>query len=146
MVTDFLSSIGLDDCNSLIGSMNISAAKLEKADQDWLEETFDCDYGDNEWKKMIREIQQMRKRCLLETVLYGFGSNNFGQLAHEKITVATAPIKIEIPDFFSLDQKKIDINSVQTEKQIFVEDIVCSGRMSGIISSAGDLWMCGNMK
>ena len=56
MVKDFLTSIGLDDCNNLIESMNISAAKLVKADEEWLEETFDCNYGDNEWKKMIREI------------------------------------------------------------------------------------------
>ena len=51
-----------------------------------------------------------------------------------------------MPEAFSLDQKHIDINSVQMEKPIYLQDIVCSGRMSGLISSAGDLWMCGNVK
>ena len=91
-------------------------------------------------------MEQRRKRCLTETTLYGWGSNSFGQLAHPKVQTANTPVKIEIPDAFSLNQLQIDINSVQTVKPIYLEDIVCSGRMSGLISSAGDLWMCGNIK
>ena len=145
MVTEFYESIGYEECNSAIIDMDISAAQLEKGDYEWFEETFG-DFGETEWKGLKREMEQRRKRCLMETTLYGWGSNAFGQLAHPKVQTANTPVKIEIPDAFSLDQLHVDINSVQTIKPIYLEDIVCSGRMSGLISSAGDLWMCGNVK
>ena len=111
MVTEFYESIGYEECNSAIIDMDISAAQLEKGDYEWFEETFG-DFGETEWKGLKREMEQRRKRCLMETTLYGWGSNAFGQLAHPKVQTANTPVKIEIPDAFSLDQLHVDINSV----------------------------------
>ena len=57
-------------------------------------------------------MEQMKKRCLLETALFGWGSNTYGQLAHFKMHSTNTPMKIHLPEEFTLDEKSFDINSV----------------------------------
>ena len=95
---------------------------------------------------MTREIKQVKKSCLLETAVYAWGQNNHGQHSHSKIHTANVPVKVDLPDDFTLDEKDEDINSVQTGQKVYLNDIVCANRYSGLISSQGDLWLQGNMK
>ena len=77
MVTEFFSKQGFEECNSAIINTKIKARDLLEGDYQWFMDTFGL-FGEIEWKRLKREMEQMRKPCLLETVLYGWGSNTFG--------------------------------------------------------------------
>jgi len=55
---------------------------------------------------------------------------------------------VEIPAEFTLDESNIDPGKLKLLqlRNTYIEDIVCGGRYSGLISSKGDLWLCGNFK
>ena len=56
------------------------------------------------------------------------------------------PLKLNLPEELTLDEKSFDINSVRTELPIYLDEIVCGSQYSGLIASNGGLWLCGNMK
>ena len=88
----------------------------------------------------------MKDRCLLETSVYSWGRNDHGQLGVPKATVANLPQKIELPTEFTLDEMNIDPDKLKLLQLTYIDDIVCGGRYSGLISDKGDLWLCGNFK
>ena len=56
------------------------------------------------------------------------------------------PLKVNLPQELTTDEKNFDINEVRTEMPNYLEDIVCGSRYSGLITSQGDLWLTGNTK
>ena len=38
----------------------------------------DSQFGELEWKKLKREMDQIKNQCLMETAVYGWGTNKHG--------------------------------------------------------------------
>ena len=60
--------------------------------------------------------------------------------------MSSTPLDIALPEELTLSEQGLDTNSIQIVKHVYLDDIVCGSRFSGLISSEGDLWLCGNFK
>ena len=56
------------------------------------------------------------------------------------------PLKLNLPQELTTDEKSWDINQVRVNMPVYLDDIICGSRYSGLITSQGDLWLCGNIK
>ena len=88
--------------------------------------------NENLYPKLTQEIQKVERPTIPSEHLYGWGKNNYGQLASKAIsTNYKSPLQISLPKFDSESDS--------------ISKIICGNRTTAIISAEGELWLSGNL-
>ena len=96
--------------------------------------------GENEQIKLTTELSNVKSEKILSVQLYGWGDNSYGQLATFQSQMLSAPKLIDIPDVFMITEKPEHLQ----ERQQFIKQVSCGKRHSALVSSNGNIWICGN--
>ena len=95
--------------------------------------------------KFLTEAEKVVNSKILDTALYGWGTNFMGQLGLPKLNMVNHPKQIELPSCFAI-KPSIGDHLPGTRRQVYISKISCGKRMSAIVASNGELWLCGNVK
>lgn len=107
------------------------------ADEDFYYDTLGCSKP-NHVIKIKTEVNKAKSQQITECELYGWGSNNFGQLATFGFKV-DAPKRIELPFEFKPEKQG-------HQDFTYVKNIAAGFKHSAITTNHGQVWICGNYK
>ena len=99
---------------------------------------------ENEGFKFNFELEKVKQTRLIESSVYTWGSNKYGQLGVFKGNMVQYPIKVDVPDCITVQEAIMKVNSIKAQNPVYIEDVICSSKISGLVLSNGDLWLCGN--
>ena len=103
---------GFDFCMGVIKYGRITGSILANASFEFMRDTLGIT-DENLASKLKGELEKVRKECMQDCALFGWGTNKHGQLATKSL-FASNPIKITLPDHITLDETKKDLNSIKT--------------------------------
>ena len=138
-VSEWFERIGLEGACKLIKYNKVTGETIESADETFLNDTLGISCQ-KEQAKLRYELSQVKETSVGDVELYGWGSNQFGQLGLIGANIPT-PVRIQIPDISPKD----NILRRRTASDYFIR-IECGKRNSAIISNQGQVWVCGNYK
>ncbi|CDW91727.1 xpg i-region family protein [Stylonychia lemnae] len=129
-VEKWFNDIGLNGCCNIVKYKNIDGQQIQIADTEFLNDTLGiiCQF---EQSKFRYEISKIKEGKVGEHTLYGWGSNQLGQLGLLGSNYP-GPQQIPLPDF--------------QDPNDFIEKIKCGKRNSAIITNKGEVWITGNFK
>lgn len=134
---------GFEQCINIIKFGRITGAMLSDASYEFMSDTLGIT-DENACSKLELDLRHVRKECLQDCALFGWGNNKHGQLGIKKANIVSAPRKIDLPAFITLDETNKNLDSITTQQSILIAKIFCGNRFSGFLLSNGAFWACGN--
>jgi len=107
---------------------NIQGKDLYKADKKYLRDTLGI-LNENMQSKFFTEISKYSKKTLSAQWLYGWGSNQYGQLGLPPVNLVHIPTKLAIPPSVEKDE---------------IEKIECGYKVTMILTKSHDVWVSFN--
>lgn len=136
-LSKWIAEIGFPDLRNVVKYNKITGQDLIDADEDFYYDTLGCSKP-NHIIKIKTEVNKAKNPQITVCELYGWGSNNFGQLAMFEKKV-DAPKKIDLPfEFNTAGQGHEDFT--------YISKIYAGFKHSGMLTNHGQVWICGNYK
>lgn len=110
-VSIWMGRIGFDQCQKIILYGRVTGEVLANATFEFMHDTLGIT-DENQCSKLKGELEKVRKSCIEDCALFGWGNNRSGQLATKKANILSAPKKLDVPDHIVLDETKKNLDSI----------------------------------